>query len=1395
MGSRSSNSPGGGGLRRKVLAVIASVALAFSLVPATAVAALADVIQDSTGLQYTVDTNGNATITGFNGTVTTLIIPEKVGDGSDAHTVTAIAANAFNMRSDLARVEIPSTVEEIGAWTFSDCRNLLAVGFSAASQLQTIGLGAFYNCSSMASLAIPASVETVKADAFSGCSNIQAVTISVGSKLKNVESGAFSTWYETIFWVPSVQVMNLLTQSGVSKNKIRSSLKTEDGFSYLIDSVTDPAAPFATIMGYAGNGGALTIPSTIDSYPVKAIADSVFKGNKTITSVHIPASVTAIGAASFSGCTALAAVTFEEGSELESIGSSAFSSTGLTAIALPSSLRSIADNAFAYCGLVNIDLSGCTSLKNISANAFRECWSLKTVKLPVAMDSIDGSAFSYCIALTSVEGLDAQSIHQSAFAYCSNLTGITIGSNCKYVYSNAFAGCSKLRAVEFKGDVESIAPNAFRGCNYNLQVTVPTTAPAYPFELDRSQLDANTGGGSGSDSDEGTTFNFDYNSDGTAVLTSVVGSDPSITVPGKAPNGVDVVAIRYDAFSRVRSILKSVTIPSTVKTIGNDAFYGCSELETVTLSEGLETIGGRAFYRCASLESISIPASVVNLGTTSADYAEDCCDDSCMGSVFARCDALEAVTFMGASIEVIHAGTFSGCSALTSIEIPSSVQYIEPNAFNMCSSLVSVQLPSGLKTLGEQYCQSGYHYEGQAFYGCSSLRSISIPSGVTAIPSNTFEDCTSLQSVGFQAGCQLSRIGSMAFWYCESLEGFNVPASVKTLGPSCFYECSSLQNVTFEEGSLLESISNDAFGQCSALMALSIPMGVEEMGSCLFSGCTALETVNIPAGVATLESDTFYGCTSLTSVTFDAGSACKLIGSSCFSGCSSLAAIELPASMVDVEQDAFYRLAPNSVITVNTPELYALLYGDSRVMSTNRTTVVLKGADPVYGSGSMAATTVTLPAATYTYTGGNISPVPVVSFSSQVLTEGKDYTVFYSNNVGAGTARILLMGSGAYNGYTYRDFTIQPADISSMQVSVASSAALSNGVARAAVSISNSNTGLALAEGTDYSLSYANNTAAGSTATVTIAGLGNYKGTMSRTFAVTNGSGGGGAGGSGGGGAPAATELMPDQVGVDMSGGSSASGMGAAITATLKDGSVVTLIEGTDYTVAYFKDEACTQPVTQDEMAAAPGTYYASVAFQGAYAGTVVKPFTVQAAKPSEPGESGGEQPSGPEAPATAVIDRVTYTVDEESGTASVALSPEATSATVRSSVTIGGKTYKVTTLTTEATKGCSKLKSLTVAKGITKIEKGALANCPKLTELIIGRDVTSVPSQALAKCTKLKTVKIWSGKLSKKQLANLLKNSEVTAVKLYGKAAKAKKPSYSKWAKAVRSSIKVKNA
>ena len=106
----------------------------------------------------------------------------------------------------------------------------------------------------------------------------------------------------------------------------------------------------------------------------------------------------------------------------------------------------------------------------------------------------------------------------------------------------------------------------------------------------------------------------------------------------------------------------------------------------------------------------------------------------------------------GCKVTGIGGSAFSECSALTSINIPSSVTSIEKSAFRGCSSLTSINIPSSVTSIG-----------GAAFWGCSSLTSINIPSSVTSIEKSAFRGCSSLTSINIPNS--VTSIGSEAFYY------------------------------------------------------------------------------------------------------------------------------------------------------------------------------------------------------------------------------------------------------------------------------------------------------------------------------------------------------------------------------------------------------------------------------------------------------------------------------------------------------------------------------------------------------------------------------------------------------------------------------------------------------
>jgi len=200
----------------------------------------------------------------------------------------------------------------------------------------------------------------------------------------------------------------------------------------------------------------------------------------------------------------------------------------------------------------------------------------------------------------------------------------------------------------------------------------------------------------------------------------------------------------------------SVTIPSGVTYIGDNAFYKGSNLTRVTIPVGVTYIGKGAFYECRNLTSIAIPGSVTHIGD----------------SAFLGCSSLTSVTI---SDGVTHIGekTFSECRSLTSITIPGSVTHIGDSAFLGCSSLTSVTISDGVTHIGDS-----------AFYQCNNMTNVTIPGSVTHIGDHAFRGCSGLTSVIIPDG--VTHIGEAAFYECSGLTSIYIPNNVKEIKSYAF---------------------------------------------------------------------------------------------------------------------------------------------------------------------------------------------------------------------------------------------------------------------------------------------------------------------------------------------------------------------------------------------------------------------------------------------------------------------------------------------------------------------------------------------------------------------------------------------------------------------------------
>lgn len=212
----------------------------------------------------------------------------------------------------------------------------------------------------------------------------------------------------------------------------------------------------------------------------------------------------------------------------------------------------------------------------------------------------------------------------------------------------------------------------------------------------------------------------------------------------------------------------SVTIPESVthdgveysvKSIGENAFFNCTELTSVNIPNSVTSIEQNAFSTCRALTSVSIPNSVTSIGLCA----------------------------------------FQDCRSLTSVTIPNSVTSIGGFAFNSCISLTTISIPNTVTTIG-----------GSAFRDCTKLTSVTIPNSIGEIESSTFSGCSSLTTVSIPS--TVTTIGTAAFRQCTSLTSVAIPNSVQTISAGAFEGCSSLESITV--GSGVSDIKTSAFAQC-----------------------------------------------------------------------------------------------------------------------------------------------------------------------------------------------------------------------------------------------------------------------------------------------------------------------------------------------------------------------------------------------------------------------------------------------------------------------------------------------------------------------------------------------------------------------------------------------------
>ena len=673
---------------------------------------------------------------------------------------------SFNGCCDLNGINLPSSVTNIGDYAFSDCTNLSSI--TIPSSVTNIGNYAFRGCTSLASITIPTGVTNIRSNTFDGCTSLASITIP--SSVTNIAYKAFSG-------CNSLTNVTINSNSFISKDFLTNYFNDQSCLKYIFGT---------QVKEYTIGGN------------VEKIGDNAFYKCDSLTTVKITSDLDSIGGSAFSNCTNLTSITIP--TSVTNIGNYAFGGcTNLASISIPSSVTNIGNYAFRGCtSLASITIP--SSVTNIGSNTFDGCTSLSSITIPSSVTNIGDHAFYNCYSLANVTINSNSFISKDFLGYeyserpClkyifgTQVKEYTIGGNVEKIGVYAFYECDSLTTVKITSDLDSIGSSVFYNCAKLEEVIIPD--------------------------------NVKYIGSNAFYGCTSLPVENNIRYAGTWAIGVtDQTLPRYILRSNTRglfgtfsgcSLMTRVTLPDSLRNIGDNAFYGCSSIKNLTLPSGVNYIGSSAFSGCASLASLTIPDGVTAIGS----------------STFYGCSALTSMIIPD-NVESLGASLFYNCHNLSSVTLPKGLTKIENNTFYGCN-LSDFEMPESVTSIGSY-----------AFYD-NPLSAIVIPSKVTSIGDYAFSNCYNLDTVTVNSADIMAN-GKFSKVFGENITNYNIGGNIKELADFAFFNYQKIKKITLPES--LETIGESAFESCVNLDSVTLPKNVANIGAYAFASCTALKSV------------------------------------------------------------------------------------------------------------------------------------------------------------------------------------------------------------------------------------------------------------------------------------------------------------------------------------------------------------------------------------------------------------------------------------------------------------------------------------------------------------------------------------------------------------------------
>ena len=581
-------------------------------------------------------------------------------------------------------------------------------------------------------------------------------------------------------------------------------------------------------------------------------------------------------------------------------------------------------------------------------------------------------------------------------------------------------------------------------------------------------------------------------------LFSGTSSSDSNSIPGTSD-------LYYSFEDGVLSIYGSGKVPANLSatwTNSKTVEFNPSEVTEIIIEEGITGINDRLTRMFKNAISVTLPSSLESIGENN----------------FSNFTKLETVTIPDNSkLKYIYTRAFERCTSLKSINLPQGLESIYSRAFYTCSNLTNLKLPSTLTRIDELAFSNGPRFKNneltvpkgvttiksRSIYNINDLKTINVENGVTKIEYFAFSDNDSLTRINLP-----SSIKSVGTYACKSYneekyancdiyvdkykDSIDCSSNWGTNG-TIYWKARDFKNTT-DNTVVISDVADQTY--TGSLIVPNITVSCNDVELVKDTDYTVSYSNNKNVGTATI---------SITGIGDYTGTITKNF---------SIVARDISDTTIGSIPNQTYTgnsISALPVITYNGATLtkgtdYTLTYSNNVNVGTGTVTITGKGnfkgtTSKTFSISARAMSDTSVAnVSSQTYTGNGISPLPTITYNNKTLKKDTDYTLSYSNNINAGTATITITGKGNFTGTTSKTFSISARAMSDTSVANISSQTYTGNVISPLPTITYNNK--TLKKDTDYTLSYSDNINAG-TATITITGKGNFTGMTSMTFIIT----------------------------------------------------------------------------------------------------------------------------------------------------------------------------------------------------------------------------------------------------------------------------------------------------